>query len=102
MKSKRPFVLVVRLFLLAVLALCTTPFAAGQDSQSISPLFSARAQALLPAPPARTYAPAAAVPGAAAGAIEADPNRKWEVEFHGSGTLSFNPTTGTSFLPAPA
>ena len=63
MKSTRRFVPVV--FLLALLVLCATPFAAAQDSASVSPALSPRAQALLPAPPARTYAPAAAVPGAA-------------------------------------
>ena len=97
MKSTRRFVPVV--FLMVLLVLCATPFAAAQDSASVSPALSPRAQALLPAPPARSYAPAAAVPGAAVPTIEPDPSRKWEVEFHGAGTLSFNPTSGTSFLP---
>lgn len=97
MKSKRRFVPVV--FLLVLLVLCATPFAAAQDSASVSPALSPRAQALLPGPPASSYAPAAAVPAASASTIERDPSRKWEVEFHGAGFASFNPTGGTSFLP---
>lgn len=97
MKSTRRFVPVV--FLLVLLVLCATPFAVAQDSARVSPPLSPRAQAVLPAPTARSYAPAAAVPGAPAPGIEADPSRKWEVEVHLAGTLSFNPTSGTSFLP---
>lgn len=74
---------------LAILALLgATTFAVGQERASAA------------ARPWATMAPAAPRPKlAAASGVAPDPARKWEIEVHGAGFLSFNPTGGTSTLP---
>ncbi len=64
---------------------------AGQAQASATPYNPAAAAFATPAPkPAR--------PAASEGP---DPDRKWEVEFHGGGAFATNPDGGSSFLPAP-
>lgn len=95
MNRKRRFVPMAWLCLLALLLLATS-FASAQDAAVTPSPVSGGAHSLLPAP-------AAAVPRpqpATASSQGPDPSRKWEIEVHGAGILSFNPTGGTSFLPS--
>ncbi|HXZ27642.1 MAG TPA: hypothetical protein VEG08_06535 [Terriglobales bacterium] len=95
------------LFLLCVMvvvvALVSLPVAA-QEAPPAAPSVAAAASSSSTAPAA--YNPAAAAfatpkPAAAASSEGPDPDRKWEVEFHGGGAFANTPTSGSSNLPNP-
>ena len=96
-RTRRFFPLASALLFLSLLLLGAATVAAAQDSAS-SPAPAAPAPSPRPAPGWWAVAAAQPRPAAAPG-ISPDPARKWEVEFHGAGFLSFNPTGGTSTLP---
>lgn len=83
--------------LLILLLFLATSFASGQQWAIPSALEYGRAPA--PAPVLPAVASAAPSPKPAASADGPDASRKWEVEVHGAGFLSYNPTSGASFLP---
>jgi len=93
-------------FLLAMVALVAVSASVVSVAQSApaSVASSSRPAAVAPAP----YDPAAAAfatprPAAPVSSSQGpDPDRKWEFEIHGGGTLSMNPGDGTAALPAAA
>ncbi len=85
--------------LTVLVALVSLPAAAQETSSATAAVSSSSAA---PAP----YHPAAAAfatpkPAAAASSEGPDPDRRWEIEFHGGGMLPTNPNDGTGVLPAP-
>lgn len=97
-RTRRFFPLASPLLLLlpVLLLLGASNFAAGQDPAN--PLKQGFAGARAPLPAALAPATPRSRP-AAASTVGPDPDRKWEIEVHGAGFLSYNPTSGTSFLP---
>ena len=95
--QKAAWRIVLAVSLLLTLVIFTGAVAA-QESSTAAPAQAAAT----PYNPAAAFATPAAKPASSPASSEGpDPDRKWEVEFHGGGILSTNPDGGKSALPAP-
>ena len=91
-----------KLLLVLSLLLTLVIFSGAAQAQQSSTAAQPQAQAAPYQPGAAAFATPAAKPSSSSVSSEGpDPDRKWEVEFHGGGILSTNPDGGASALPPP-
>jgi len=91
-----------KLLLFSLLLLTLVVFAGTVQAQENAPAAQPQAAAAAPYhPAAAAFATPAPKPSTSAMSEGPDPDRKWEIEFHGGGIFSTNPDGGTATLPGP-